>query len=55
MNIVDTAANIGEFLTDNTIVWRRQLDVAPERLWNAIATKQGLGLWFMPTEFEIEL
>ena len=54
MNIVDTAANIGEFLTDNTIVWRRQLDVAPERLWNAIATKQGLGLWFMPTEFEIE-
>ena len=52
---MDTAANIGEFLTDNTIVWRRQLDVAPERLWNAIATKQGLGLWFMPTEFEIEL
>jgi hypothetical protein len=51
---VDTASNIGEFLTDNTMVWRRQLDVAPERLWNTIATKHGLALWFMPTELEIE-
>ena len=46
--------NLGAFLSDNTIVWKRQLVVEPERLWSAIATRQGLALWFMPTRFEIE-
>jgi uncharacterized protein YndB with AHSA1/START domain len=51
---VDQLDNPGVFHSDNTIVWRRQLAVEPERLWSAIATKQGLALWFMPSVFEIE-
>ena len=46
--------SLGVFLNDNTFVWRRQLAVEPERLWSAIATKQELALWFMPTRFEVE-
>jgi uncharacterized protein YndB with AHSA1/START domain len=28
--------------------------MGPDTLWNAIATKEGLSHWFMPTNLEIE-
>ena len=51
---MDQVDNVGIFLKDNKMVWKRQLSVEPEHLWNAIATKEGLSHWFMPTKFEIE-
>ena len=46
-------ANVGRFLSDNKMVWRRHIAVPPERLWDAIATRDGLSCWFMPTRYEI--
>ena len=48
-------ANVGRFLSDNKMVWERQFSVEPERLWDAISTKDGLSHWFMPTKYEIEV
>jgi uncharacterized protein YndB with AHSA1/START domain len=45
--------NIGTVLEDNTIVWKRQMSVNALDLWNAVATRQGLNHWFMPTRFEV--
>ncbi len=50
---MNQVANAGIYLSDNKMVWRRQLAVKPERLWDAVATKDGLRRWFMPTKFEI--
>ena len=51
---MDQTVNVGRFLSNNTMVWQRRFSVAPARLWDAIATKEGLSHWFMPTEFAIE-
>ncbi|MDP6422474.1 MAG: hypothetical protein QF672_14340 [SAR202 cluster bacterium] len=42
-------ANAGIYLSNIKMVWKRQLAVEPDRLWDAIATKDGLSHWFMPT------
>ena len=46
--------NVARMIDKNTLVWEREFPVKPEKLWNAIATKEGLSHWFMPTPFEIE-
>lgn len=46
--------NVARLLTKNTLVLERHFPVSPERLWEAIATREGLSHWFMPTPFEIE-
>ena len=46
--------NVGRMLAKNTLVWEREFSVEPEKLWDAIATKEGLSRWFMPTSFDIE-
>lgn len=47
--------NVARFLERRTLVWERLfLDVDVDRLWEAVATREGLGRWFMPTPFEIE-
>ena len=51
---MDKVDNVGRFLNDNKMIWKRRFPVDPERLWETIATKDGLSHWFMPTAFEIE-
>lgn len=46
--------NVARMLEKNMLVWDREFPVKPEKLWDAIATKEGLSHWFMPTPFEIE-
>ena len=46
--------NVARMLDKNTLVWEREFPVKPEKLWDAIATKEGLSHWFMPTKHEIE-
>jgi uncharacterized protein YndB with AHSA1/START domain len=46
--------NVATLLDKNTLVCERHFSVTPDTLWNAIATKEGLSHWFMPTKFEIE-
>ena len=48
-------ATVGRFLSDSKMVWERQFSVEPERLWDAISTKDGLSHWFMPTKYETEV
>ena len=50
---MDEIVNAGRFLSDNKMVWERRLSAPPERLWDAISTKDGLRRWFMPTRYEI--
>lgn len=50
---MDGIANVGRFLCDNKMVWRRHISAQPERVWEAIATRDGLSRWFMPTRYEI--
>ena len=50
---MDQVDNVGSFLEDK-MVWKRRFSVEPEGLWAAIATKEGLSHWFMPTRYEIE-
>jgi len=52
--VTDQVENVGIFLNDNKMMWKRQFSVEPGRLWDAIATKEGLSHWFMPTDFEVE-
>ena len=46
--------NIAHMLAKDTLVWEREFDIDQETLWNAIATREGLSHWFMPTKFGIE-
>lgn len=46
--------NLARLLEKNTLLLERHVPVPPERLWQAVATKEGLSHWFMPTPFEIE-
>ena len=46
--------NIARLLEKNTLLLERRFSVPPERLWQAVATQEGLSHWFMPTPFEIE-
>ena len=46
--------NVARMLDSRTLVWERHFDVEPERLWQAVATREGLAHWFMPTDVEIE-
>ncbi len=46
--------NIGRLLEKNTLLFERHFEFPPERLWQAVATREGLSHWFMPTPFEIE-
>ena len=50
---MDEIVNVGRFLSDNKMVWERRFSAQPERLWEAISTKDGLSRWFMPTRYEI--
>ena len=50
---MDEVANVGRFLSYNKMVWERQLSADPERIWEAISTREGLRRWFMPTRYEI--
>ena len=50
---MDEIANVGRFLSDNKMVWERRFSAPPERLWDALSTKDGLRRWFMPTRYEI--
>ena len=50
---MDEVANVGRFLSDNKMVWERQFSAHPERIWDAISTRDGLRRWFMPTRYEI--
>jgi uncharacterized protein YndB with AHSA1/START domain len=52
--VIRGLANVGEFHSDNKMVWARRISTQPERLWDAIATKDGLSRWFMPTSYEIK-
>ena len=52
---MDEIANVGRFLSDNKMVWERRFSAPPERLWDALSTKDGLRRWFMPTRYEIEV
>lgn len=51
---MDRVKNVATLLEKSTLVWERHFSVAPEKLWNAVSTKEGLSRWFMPTKFEIE-
>ncbi len=46
--------HLGRLLDRSTLVWERTLAVDPATLWTAIATREGLRHWFMPTDTEIE-
>lgn len=46
--------NVARFLERRTLVWERKFEVDVERLWDAVATREGLRHWFMATPFEIE-
>lgn len=46
--------NVARLLERNTLLLERHFAVSPERLWQAVATREGLGHWFMPTPHEIE-
>jgi uncharacterized protein YndB with AHSA1/START domain len=46
--------NVARMIDKSTLVWEREFSVKPEKLWDAIATKEGLSHWFMSTPFEIE-
>lgn len=46
--------NVARLIERNTLVWERDFEVTPDRLWQAVATKEGLSHWFMPTDAEIE-
>ena len=46
--------NIARLLDKNTLLLERHFPVPAERLWQAVATREGLGHWFMPTPYEIE-
>ena len=50
---MDHIENVATLLDKNTLVCERYFAVAPEKLWDAIATKEGLSHWFMPTKYEI--
>ena len=51
---MDVIADVGRFLSDNKMVWERKISAQPERLWDAMSTKDGLSRWFMPTKYEHE-
>jgi uncharacterized protein YndB with AHSA1/START domain len=51
---VNRIENVARLLKKNTLLLERRFSVAPERLWEAVATREGLSRWFMPTPFEIE-
>jgi len=51
---VKRSENVARLLSKNTLVLERRFAVPPERLWEAIATREGLRRWFMPTPFEVE-
>ena len=51
--VVEHIESAGVYLADNTMVWTRWFAAALNRVWDAIATKDGLSSWFMPTKFEI--
>jgi len=46
--------NVARLIDSNTLVWQRHFEIEPVRLWPALATKDGLSHWFMPTNVEIE-
>jgi len=52
---INPSENLARLLDRNTLVWERAFRVPPAELWQAIATKESLSHWFMPTKFEIEL
>lgn len=41
-------------LDKHTVFFERIFPVSVEQLWQAVATREGLGHWFMPTAYEIE-
>ena len=43
-----------QMLAKDTLAWERELDLSQGALWSAVATRKGLGRWFMPTKFEVE-
>lgn len=51
---VERIENVATLLAKNTLVWERHFPVEPEKLWSAIATKDGLSHWFMSIKSEIE-
>jgi len=51
---VDPLENVARLLDRGTMQLERRFAVPPERLWEAVATREGLSHWFMPTPFEIE-
>ena len=46
--------NVASLLDKKTLVCEHHFSMGPDTLWNAIATKEGLIHWFMPTKFEVE-
>ena len=46
--------DLGRLLDRRTLTWERDLTVDADTLWQAIATRDGLAHWFMPTDTEIE-
>ena len=51
---MDQIINIATLLEKNSLAWERHFTVTPEKLWDAVASKDGLSRWFMPTKYEIE-
>jgi uncharacterized protein YndB with AHSA1/START domain len=51
---VSRIENIARLLDKNTLLLERHFPVTPERLWEAVATREGLSHWFMPTSTKIE-
>ncbi|MDD9933154.1 MAG: SRPBCC domain-containing protein [Myxococcales bacterium] len=45
--------NVARLLDTRTLILERRFPVDPERLWDAIATREGLSHWFMATAHEI--
>jgi uncharacterized protein YndB with AHSA1/START domain len=52
--INEPTKNLGRLLNSNTLVLERHLKTTPEKLWQAVATKEGLAHWFMPTDIDIK-
>lgn len=46
--------HFGRLLDRRTLMWERDIAVDADTLWQAIATRDGLAHWFMPTHTEIE-
>jgi uncharacterized protein YndB with AHSA1/START domain len=51
---VNSIENVAQVVDKNIIVLERHFPIPPERLWQSVATREGLSHWFMSTPQQIE-